>query len=52
MYRIKIEEFQIQEEQSGYNKEINKVDVYEQVLEQLDVRLVANFINSHPGVNS
>ena len=52
MFRIKIEKFDLQVEQSGYNKEVNRIDVFEQVLEQLDVNQIANFINSNPGVNS
>jgi hypothetical protein len=50
MYRVKIEQFTELTEQTGYKKEVEKSDVYEQVFETVDVQQVARFLNDNPGV--
>lgn len=45
MYRIKIESFELQQDQKGYSNEVNKVLIYEQLALELDVKALIIFLN-------
>lgn len=46
MYRIRVEYFDEQVEQGGYAKEMNRRDVFEQVVENIDIAKLVIFINT------
>jgi hypothetical protein len=46
MYKITVKCFDEDLDQSGYNREKNSKDVYEQVLETLDVNKLAVYLNT------